>query len=142
VKNKPIRYFFGFISIPFLILTISTIRKHSADIKKETSKFCGTFKIDIGKSKYDKVDLTKRQNLILKVTTNNKFCFIGDTISFIKQTGTWKYTDNEDGGYLECFFDLKRINAYRSYDNRVWTFQSDCLKNSLTSDIVYFNRIE
>lgn len=118
------------------------VRKHSADIKTETSKFCGTFIIDISKSKYNKVDLTKRKNLFLKVTTDKKFYFIGDTISFIKQTGTWKFTYNEDGGYLECFFDSKGINAYRSYDNQVWAFKSDCLKNSLASDIIYFNRQE
>lgn len=142
VKNKPVRYFFLLISILFLILTISTIRTHSANIKKETDKFCGSFKIDIRKSKFDKVDLTKQQNLMLKVTPDNKFYFIGDTILFIKQAGTWKYTDNEDGGYLECFFNSKRINAYRSYNNQVWIFQSDCLRNSLVSDIIYFNRLE
>ena len=123
-----------------MVLTISTIRKHSADIKTETSKFYGTFKIDISKSRYDKIDLTKRKNLSLIVTPDNKFHFVGDTISFVKQAGTWRFTDNEDAGYLECFFDSKRISAYRSYDSEVWVFESDCLKNSQKSDIIYFNR--
>jgi hypothetical protein len=138
VKNLPIRLTLFFVSAGFLALTISIIRKHSRGIQRETNKFCGTFIIDTARSKYHLLDLSKHKNLFLKVTADKKFYFTGDTISFVKQSGTWKFTDNEDGGYLQCFFGSKKIKAYRSLDNQIWTFESDCLKNSITSDIIYF----
>jgi hypothetical protein len=140
VKNKLFRYCLRFVALGFLLLTISTIRKHSADIKSETGKFCGTFKIDNAKSAYEGIDLAKHTNLLLKVSVDSKFYFVGDTIPFKAQGGTWKFTDNEDGGYLECFFGAKKIHAYRSFDNQVWTFESDCLANSVDSDVIRFSR--
>ena len=142
VRSKPIRYFCWLLSLPFLLMTLSTIQKHSADIKKQTSKFCGTFILDTSKSKYDNIDLGKHKNLLLKVTQDKSFFFVGDTIPFIKQYGSWKFTDNEDGGYLECFIEAKQISAFISIDNQVWTFKSDCLRNSVGTDIIYFKRKE
>ena len=100
-KNKSIRYFCWLISIPFLSMTISTIRKHSTDIDKQTSVFLGNYIIDTNKSVYKNGDLTNYQTLTLKVNSNNTFIF-SDTSFFLSKKGTWKFYDTEDGGFIRC----------------------------------------
>ncbi len=140
VKEKTIRWLLWLLSLPVTFLIVSIIQKHSNDVGIATSKFCGDFIIDIDRSKYDNIDLARHKNLVLKVTKKNAFYFSGDTIPFVKQLGTWEFTNNEDGGYVELFFDSKKIKAYRSFDNNLWRFESDCLRNADSSDIIYFKR--
>ena len=139
-KSKSIRYFCWSMGVLLLFLPISTIITHRSDVEKTTSQFLGIFKVDKEQSIYLGEKLKSSQDITLAVTSDETFMLIGDTSPFIADSGTWEFHDNEDGGYVELYMNKKPVRAYRSLDNNVWRFESDCLTNGISGDIIYFIR--
>lgn len=140
-KNKYIRYFCWLMSIPFLSMTISTIRKHSSDINKQTSTFLGIYQIDTIKSVYKNGFLTNYHGLTLKVNSNNSFVF-SDTSIFLSKKGTWKFYDTEDGGFVRCRFPNSSYETEVFAGNNFWGFQQDCFRNGCCGDVIYFKKVK
>jgi hypothetical protein len=140
-KNKYVRYFCWLMSIPFLSMSISTIRKHSTDIDKQTSIFLGSYQIDTKKSIYKNGDLTNYQGLTLKINSNNSFVF-NDTSIFLSKNGTWEFYDTEDGGFVRCRFPNSTYKTEVFVGNDLWGFQQSCFRNGSNGDIIYFRKVK
>lgn len=140
--SRMFRYVFWFLSFVFMGLSVSTIVKHSRDMKQETKKFLGVYKIDADSSVYQAANVKLYRDLVLYVESDHSFYFNMDTSPFLSREGRWKLTDNEDGGYLHCYFRNKEINAYTSRDHATWTFRGDCLKEAAGGDVIYFRRVK
>lgn len=111
-KNKYIRYFCWLISIPFLSLTNSTIRKHSTDINNQTSDFLGNYIIDTSKSVYKNGNLTNHQKLTLKVNSNNTFLFSDTSFSFQKKARGSFMTLKTEALYVVVFLIVAMRQRY------------------------------
>jgi len=128
-------------SIPFLSMTISTIRKHSSDIDKQTSTFLGSYQIDTINSVYKNGVLSNYHELTLKVNSNNSFVF-SDTSIFLSKNGTWEFYDTEDGGFLRCRFSNSTYETEIIAGNNSWGFQQNCFRNSSNGDVIYFRKVK
>ena len=141
IKQRLPRFIFWFFTTAFVVLTVSTVRKNSSTIGSETAKFIGEYVIDTASSEYASKPVAHFRDLKLLVSSNETFHFIGNEIPFLKSNGRWKYTNNEDGGLLECFFENKKLTAGQSVDNDYWVFQCDALWEGQPSDIFYFTKV-
>jgi len=140
-KNKYVRYFCWLMSLPFLAITISTIRKHSSDIDKQTSEFLGNYRIDTSKSVYKNGDLTNYQELTLKINSDNSFVF-SDTSIFFSKKGIWKFYSTEDGGFVRCRFPNSNYETEVLAANDLWGFQQNCFRNGSNGDVIYFKKVK
>lgn len=126
--------------IPFLSMTISTIRKHSSDIDKKSSVFLGSYIIDTSKSIYKNGTLTNYQTLTLKVNSNNSFV-LSDTSFFLSKKGTWKFYNTEDGGFVRCRFPNSNYETEVLAGNGLWGFQQSCFRGGSNGDVIYFKKV-
>jgi hypothetical protein len=139
-KLKLIRYFLWFVSLAFLVLTISTAINHSRHNNEESKGMLGLYKIDLQKSKYHDNGLNKFADLTLTVKENNTFSFNRATSLFPSTSGKWDFEDDGDLAFTTCTFDNTHISFQILDGFGTWTFQSDCLTNGENGDIIVFKR--
>ena len=139
-KLKVIKYFFWFVSIAFLVLTISIVINHSRHNNEEAKGMLGQYKIDLQKSKYHNDSLNKFADLKLTVKDNNTFVFDRGTPLFSSTSGKWDFEDDGDLAFTECTFDNtdKKFQILDGFGT--WTFQSDCLTDGENGDVIVFTR--
>lgn len=128
-------------SLPFLFITISTIRKHSSDVNKQISKFLGSYQIDTSKSVYKVGSLTNYQSLTMIVNSNNTFEF-NDTSMFPSKEGKWKFYSTEDGGFVRCSFSDRNYETLVFAGNDYWGFQPNCFRNGSNNEVIYFKKVD
>lgn len=138
-KLKLIRYFLWFVSLAFLVLTISTAVNHSRHNNEESRRMLGLYKIDLQKSKYHD-ELNKFADLTLTVTERNAFSFNRATSLFPSTSGTWEFEDDGDLAFTTCTFDNTGITFQILDGFGTWTFQSNSLTNGENGDIIVFKR--
>ena len=125
--------------LPFLGITVSTIRKHSSDVKKQTREYLGLYQIDTAKSIYNSGDFSRYRNLAMTVYSNNTFVF-SDSSMFPSLKGTWKFYATEDGGFVRCTFPTLTYETLVFAGNGFWGFQEGCFKNGSNNDVIYFKK--
>jgi hypothetical protein len=140
-KLKMIRYFCWFISAAFLVLTVSTVVNHSRHNNEEAKGMLGQYRLNLEQSKYHNDSLRLYSSLTLTVNDDNTFAFSATTPLFPSISGKWNFEDDGDLAITECSFDntKKRFQILDGFGS--WTFQSDCLTNGKTGDMITFTKM-